>query len=176
MGGVNALLRVLETALPVFVMLGIGMLCRAKRVLNQAGVDALKSVAVNIALPAVLFNAFAAADYSGNAIAVPILMFFVCCAALALGFLGARIFHMRSRLAPFLMTGYEAGMLGYGLFVSNDTPEGLFGRPRHIRRTVWRMTQAIIFHRSCRSPSSLTKPKHTESQSAAISAKNNGKI
>lgn len=110
------MLRVLETALPVFVMLGIGMLCRAKRVLNQAGVDALKSVAVNIALPAVLFNAFAAADYSGNAIAVQILMFFVCCAALALGFLGARIFHMRSRLAPFLMTGYEAGMLGYGLF------------------------------------------------------------
>ncbi len=112
----NTLLRVLETALPVFIMLGIGMLCRAKNILNRSGVDALKSVAVNIALPAVLFNAFATADYSGNAIAVPVIIFIVCCAAMALGLLGAKIFHMKSRLVPFLMTGYEAGMLGYGLF------------------------------------------------------------
>ena len=35
---------------------------------------------------------------------------------LALGFLAVRLFRVKSRLAPFLATGFEAGMLGYALF------------------------------------------------------------
>lgn len=48
--------------------------------------------------------------------------------------------------------------------VQNDTPVGLFGRLRHIRQTAWHMTQAITSRRLCRSPLSLTRPKHTEKQ------------
>ena len=42
------MIHVLETALPVFLTLGLGMLCRATRLLTAEGVKALKSVAVNI--------------------------------------------------------------------------------------------------------------------------------
>ena len=40
------LLSVLETALPVFVMLGMGMLCRSKSFLTRDGVDAIKKVVI----------------------------------------------------------------------------------------------------------------------------------
>lgn len=109
-------IRVLETALPVFLTLALGMLCRKKALLTREGVDALKSVAVNITLPAVLFAAFATADYSAESIGIPILLYIICMIALALGFLAKKLFRIRGRLTPFLCTGFEAGMLGYGLF------------------------------------------------------------
>ena len=50
----QTLIAVLEKALPVFVMLAIGMLCRKKQIISRAGVDAMKTFAVNITLPAVM--------------------------------------------------------------------------------------------------------------------------
>ena len=123
----QTLIRVLETALPVFLTLAIGMLCREKKILSREGVNALKRVAVDIALPAELFHAFATAEYGGRSMIVPGLMFAICCSALALGFLATKLFH-QSRLTPYLMTGYEAGMLGYALFalLFKDEPTSKF--------------------------------------------------
>ena len=112
----ETLIRVLETALPVFLTLALGMLCRTKKILTREGVAQMKSVAVNIALPAVLFSAFATAEYSRESIAIPLVIFAICCAALALGFLLVKAFRTPGKLTPFLFTGFEAGMLGYGLF------------------------------------------------------------
>ena len=109
-------IRVLETALPVFLTLGLGMLCRARKLLRREGVAALKSVAVNITLPAVLFGAFATAEYSRESIAIPLVIFALCGAALILGFVLPKILKVEGKLTPYLMTGFEAGMLGYGLF------------------------------------------------------------
>lgn len=110
------LIAVLETALPVFAALFLGMLCRSKGFLSRNGVDALKKVVINFTLPFVLVNAFATAEYSASAILLPLSVFVVCCIALALGFLILRLFKSKSRLAPFLASGFEAGMLGYALF------------------------------------------------------------
>lgn len=109
-------MRVLETVAPLFVMLGLGMLCRRKKIFSPDGVAALKNLAVNICLPAVLFSAFAEAEYSLSTLLVPVIIFAVCAAALGLGFVLCRAFHLRGRLSPFLATGFEAGMLGYALF------------------------------------------------------------
>ena len=79
-------------------------------------VHALKKVVLNLTLPFVLLNAFATAEYSAAALILPIMMFGICCLALALGFLIIRLFDMKSRLVPFLASGFEAGMLGYALF------------------------------------------------------------
>ena len=112
----ETLIHVLETALPVFLTLGIGMLCRTRRILTREGVAQLKSVAVNIALPAVLFSAFATAEYSRSSIAIPLVIFALCVVALVLGFVLAKALKVQGKLTPFLFTGFEAGMLGYGLF------------------------------------------------------------
>ena len=108
---------VIETALPVFLALGLGMLCRSRNFLTREGIDALKKVVLNLTLPFVLVNAFATAEYSAAALILPLMMFGICCLALALGFLIIRLSGMNSRLAPFLASGFEAGMLGYALFV-----------------------------------------------------------
>ncbi len=111
------MISVIQTALPVFIALALGMLCRRIGFLTREGVDTLKKVVVNLTLPAVLLSAFATAEYSVSTIAIPVVMFLLCCVALALGFLVVRLLRMKSRLAPFIASGFEAGMLGYALFV-----------------------------------------------------------
>ncbi len=110
------MIGILESTLPVFLALGLGMLCRSKNFLSREGVDALKKVVLNITLPAVLVNAFATAEYSAAALVLPLVMYALCCLALVLGKVIIRVSGMNSRLAPFLATGFEAGMLGYALF------------------------------------------------------------
>jgi predicted permease len=112
----NRSIEVLQTVLPVLIMLCIGMICRGRTLISREGISALKSVVVNIALPAVLLNAFAATSYSFMDIIIPLMMFLVCLAAWALGHAGRKLFRMPSRFVPFLTTGFEAGMLGYALF------------------------------------------------------------
>jgi predicted permease len=108
---------VLETALPVFLALALGMLCRKTQFLSRDGIDALKKVVINITLPAVLINAFATAEYTAATILLPVMVFLLCCVALLLGYGIARITRTKGRLAPYVATGFEAGMLGYALFV-----------------------------------------------------------
>ena len=52
-------IQICNTILPVILMLAIGMICRQKKLLSREGISALKSVVVNITLPAVMVNAFA---------------------------------------------------------------------------------------------------------------------
>ena len=107
---------VLQTVLPVIVMLGIGMLLRAKKLISREGINTLKFVVVNITLPAVLLSAFATTRYTWMDIVIPLLMFLVCLAGWALGKVAAKVLHLSSRFVPFLTTGFEAGMLGYALY------------------------------------------------------------
>lgn len=112
----DKVISVLQTALPVFLALGLGMLCRSKNFLNRDSIGALKWVVINITLPFVLFNAFATAEYSLAAILLPLTVFLLCCLALLAGKLAVKIFRINSRLSAFLASGFEAGMLGYALF------------------------------------------------------------
>lgn len=109
-------LSILQTALPVFLALGLGMLCRSRNFLSRDGVDALKKVVINITLPAVLLNAFASAEYTAATIAVPVVVFLLCCLALGLGYGLVKLFRVNGRLCPFIAAGFEAGMIGYALF------------------------------------------------------------
>lgn len=110
------MITVIQTALPVFLALVMGMWCRSKNFITRDGVDTLKKVVINLTLPFVLFDAFATADYSVAAIIQPVVIFAICCAGLALGHVIIGISKMKSRLAPFLASGFEAGMLGFSLF------------------------------------------------------------
>ena len=112
----DKVISIIQTALPVFLALALGAICRSRKFLTRDGVDTLKKVVINITLPAVLLNAFATAEYSLAALILPAVMFGLCCLALVLGKLIIRLSGMKSRLAPFLATGFEAGMLGYALF------------------------------------------------------------
>ena len=112
----NAFITVIETALPVFLALAMGMFYRSRQFVTREGVDTLKKVIINLTLPFVLFNAFATAEYSLSSLILPAIIFVVCTVMLLAGFLAIRVSKMNSRLAPFLASGFEAGMLGFSLF------------------------------------------------------------
>ncbi len=112
----DKIIAIIGTALPVFLALGLGMLCRRLNFLTRDGVDTLKKVVVNITLPAVLVQSFATAEYSPATIILPVLIFVVAAICLGLGFVWTKLWGIKSRTAPFLATGFEAGMLGYALF------------------------------------------------------------
>ena len=109
-------MQVLQTVLPVILIIFIGMLCRRMKLISREGINALKSTVVNITLPAVLVKAFAATQYTFMDVVVPLMMFAICLAAWALGRAAGRALKLPSRFVPFLTTGFEAGMLGYALF------------------------------------------------------------
>ena len=69
------LIAILETALPVFLALGLGMICRKTGFLDRKGIDTLKKVVINLTLPAVLLNAFATAEYSTGTLVLPVLVY-----------------------------------------------------------------------------------------------------
>ena len=112
----NTLIIVAQKALPVFVMLALGMLCRKTKMISREGVAAMKTFAVNITLPAVMLNAFATASYSRESLIVPLVIFSMCVLMLLGGHLLCRMMKIPGRLSPYLATGFEAGMLGYALF------------------------------------------------------------
>ncbi len=102
--------------LPVLIVLLIGYLCSRKKFFDQTGHLALKSIIGNITLPVVLFNAFYGADYTSRTLLVFVLVFSSCVIALLIGYSIVKIFKLNNIFLPYLVTGFEAGMLGYGLY------------------------------------------------------------
>lgn len=109
-------LSVIQAALPVFLALGLGMLCRSKKLLTPEGVEGLKKVVLNITLPVVLLNAFATTVYTPKTLLIPVVIFLLNVLAMGLGKAGMGLFGQKSKITPFFTTGFEAGMIGYALF------------------------------------------------------------
>ncbi len=109
-------ISVLETALPVFVMLIMGMLFRSRQFISRDGVDTLKKVVVNLTLPVALFSAFATAEYSLSAVVIPAVVYAAMGVMLILSFLAAKLQKSHSKATPFVSACFEAGMLGLPLF------------------------------------------------------------
>lgn len=104
-----------STAVPIVLLILAGAVIRRLRLLDDHGVSQIKGLIVNVALPAVLFVAFLTLEferrYLGIFVLMPILLFLL----LGLGYILGRLPGWR-RPAPFLMTGFEFGMLGISLF------------------------------------------------------------
>lgn len=109
------LYSVLEMTLPVLIMLAIGYGCRVFRILTKEGLSGVKGVISNISLPVVLFQAFYATAYTLESLLLFGVIFACCLTALLCGFLLNR-FVKGSRLMPYLLSGFEVGMLGYALY------------------------------------------------------------
>ena len=113
----DKLIPILQTVLPVFLALAVGVFARKTQFLSREHIDGMKKLVINITLPFVLFSAFASAEYSTASLVLPAMQYLLCILALGLGFVILKLFRTKGRLAPFLASGFEAGMLGYSLFI-----------------------------------------------------------
>ena len=109
-------LSILEMVCPVVLMFLLGWLCSRKKIVTPEGLAGIKALVGSVLLPAVLFNAFFTADYSGR-IALTFGVVYVSCAlGLGAGFLLRRLAGPYGKFFPFLVTNFAGGMMGYALF------------------------------------------------------------
>jgi len=115
---VDHIAEIVSRILPIFFLLGLGNWIRHANFLPEATIEDLKKMTANLALPAVLFVSFLNTELKIAYLAIFALTFFVCVALLWLGKFLKRQRNIPHPYFPFLMTGFEYGMLGISLFGS----------------------------------------------------------
>jgi predicted permease len=110
--------NVIARLLPIIFIIGLGMLIRARSILSEHAVEEIRGLVVNIALPAVLFVAFLGMELESAFIGLFVTMALTCLALLGYGFLLRRVLSVRYEYYPYLLTGFEVGMVGISLFAT----------------------------------------------------------
>ena len=101
---------------PIILLLIIGKWIHKKAFLSEETVLELKKLVVNFALPAILFIAFFNVNLQLVYIwFVPIIMG-ICLALFLLGTIIQKSLDIKGEYFPFLITGFEYGMIGVSLF------------------------------------------------------------
>lgn len=108
---------ILETVLPIVVMLGLGILLKRLRVFTKEGIETLKGFVLNLCLPALVFRTFSGVTYTWSIVGVATTFFLLSCVAIALSFGIRKVFSPKLFITPFLLTSYESGMIGFALFI-----------------------------------------------------------
>lgn len=103
---------------PILLLLALGNFIRARRMLSFETVEELKGLVVNVALPAVLFMAFLEMRMERAYLGLFLVILLICLAMLLYGYILRRALSIRFGYYPFLMTGFEFGMVGISLFGS----------------------------------------------------------
>lgn len=120
------LIAALSRVLPVILLLVLGIILNRLDFVRPETVADLKKLVVKVTLPALLFLAFAGVALEARHLVIVVLMFSACVLALALGRVLQPAFGLKSHYFPMLMTGFEAGMLGYAIFGSVYGAENIF--------------------------------------------------
>ena len=109
---------IINRVLPIFLLIGLGYWVRRRQFVAESTVDDLRKIVVNLALPAVLFTSFVQIELQTAYIAIFVTTFSLCVALLILGRWLQRALQIKRAYFPFMMTGFEYGMLGVSLFGS----------------------------------------------------------
>ncbi|MEN8173689.1 MAG: hypothetical protein ABFS03_12535 [Chloroflexota bacterium] len=89
---------------------------RQKEFLIDKTIDELRKIVVNIALPAVLFISFLNIELKSEYFIVFVVMIFICISLFFLGNIIKNQFKIQYSYFPYLITGFEYGMLAVSLF------------------------------------------------------------
>ena len=114
----TAYIHALAKVLPVILLLLLGATLNKIKFLRPETVGELKKLVVNVTLPAVLFLAFARATLELNYLLIVVIVFALCVLALLVGRWVQPLTGIRAPYFPSLLTGFEAGMMGYAIFSS----------------------------------------------------------
>jgi predicted permease len=115
-----------SNVLPILFLLLVGVGLKRTQFIRQETVQDLKKVIVNITLPALLFLAFSQVALEPQYLLISGSVFAACLLVL----LAARLIQPASGIAtayfPLLLTGFEAGMVGYAIYGSVYGQESIF--------------------------------------------------
>lgn len=107
---------IINRVLPILFMIVLGVWIRRRQFLAPQTMADLRKLVVNIALPAVLFISFLNMELKTSYLVLFVVIFGLC----GLMYLFARrlqpLLGVREEYFPFVMTGFEYGMIGVSLF------------------------------------------------------------
>jgi predicted permease len=109
---------IINRVLPILLLISLGYWIRKREFLTESTIDELRKVVVNIALPAVLFISFLDIEMRVTYFVTFILLYALCIALFAFGHFLKRLLKIDHPYFPFLITGFEYGMMGVSLFGS----------------------------------------------------------
>lgn len=109
---------IINRVLPVFALIGLGYWIQRSQFLPESTLEDLRKIAVNFALPAVLFISFLNIDLELTYLVTFVIVFGLCVLLFFLGRLLRAQLKIDHPYFPYLMTGFEYGMLGVSFFGS----------------------------------------------------------
>lgn len=118
----SLVLDALGRVLPVLLLFGLGALLRRRAWLGPTTVADLRRLVLTVTLPSALFLTFLRVDLEPRYLPIVASVFGACVLMLAVGPALLRPFGVRSAYGAPLLTGFEAGMLGYAIY------GGVFGQ------------------------------------------------
>lgn len=107
---------IISIVIPIVLILCLGFYCKEKKILNRQAIDGIKNVSVRFLWPMVLFYAFFTASYSVETIFYAGVNFATNLFAFAVGLVLRKTKCRHSFSYPYLLSGFETGMIGYPLY------------------------------------------------------------
>ena len=108
--------EIINRIAPIIILLVVGKFFQLTRFIGANTVVELKKLVVNVALPAVLFASFFYMDLETEYfLFVPVILVY-CILLYVLGCGLHRLLKIKGEYFPFLITGFEYGMMGVSLF------------------------------------------------------------
>lgn len=112
-------MKALETLLPVFVMLGLGMISNRKRLITPEQKEGAKTVIFQILFPFLIFHALFTAQLKKEYALVILYVFAIFCLAYGVGCVLTR-WHGKefARVTPFMLLTCEGGNVALPLYIT----------------------------------------------------------
>ncbi len=104
--------------LPILLLFVLGFILQRSKSFSEQTIAGIKRIVSDLALPALLFQAFSTVEIESKYLLLVITIFAVCLLMVLLGKALAKPLGMKSPYFPLMMGGFEMGMLGYALFIS----------------------------------------------------------
>lgn len=119
-------LSILSKVLPVIFLFILGIFFRKTNFISDKTVGDFKKIIINIALPSLLFISFSNTNFEAKHLVIVSSVFITCIVLLLIGKLITIFFKIKSPYFSTLLTGFEAGMLGYSIFGAVFGAENIF--------------------------------------------------
>ncbi len=104
--------------LPILLLFVLGFILQRSKSFSEPTIAGIKRIVSDLALPALMFQAFSNVEIESRYLLLVITIFLVCLLMVLLGKALAKPLGMQSPYFPLMMGGFEMGMLGYALFIS----------------------------------------------------------
>jgi len=111
-------LEIILSVLPVITLFLLGNLLQRIRFFQENTVHDLKNLVVSVALPCLLFQAFAQLDLQVSFLLIILTVFVTCGVMLLIGKTVAQFLQIETPYFPLMFGGFETGMLGYAIFIA----------------------------------------------------------